>query len=41
MRDEPNPPAMWFPMDEVLARLPVALTSMRAWVEQHRAAFER
>ncbi|MBC8163616.1 MAG: NmrA family NAD(P)-binding protein [Roseiflexaceae bacterium] len=40
MRDDPNPPAMWFAMQPVLDKLPVHMTSLAEWAAKHRAAFE-
>lgn len=39
MRDDPNPPPMWFDMGPVLAQLPVKMTSISEWTAQHQKAF--
>lgn len=39
MRDDPNPPPMWFDMQPVLAKLPVKMTSIAEWAAKHREAF--
>ena len=40
MREDPNPPPMWFDMQPVLTKLPVRMTSVKEWAAKHRAAFE-
>lgn len=39
MREDPNPPPMWFDMQPVLAKLPVRMTSIAEWAAKRRAAF--
>lgn len=39
MRDDPNPPTMWYDMQPVLAKLPIRMTSIAEWAAKHQAAF--
>ena len=39
LRDDPNPPTMWYNMQHVLDKLPVRMTSVAEWAAQHRNTF--
>lgn len=39
MRDDPNPPMMWYDMHPVLEQLAVPMTSLTEWAAKHKSAF--
>lgn len=41
MREDPNPPTMWYDMQPVLEKLPVRMTSIAEWASQYSGAFAR